>query len=82
MVGFDNTARRLFNANLYHGSTPELYEKLFISLVDYTSRNAEEEQFIFINAWNEWAESNYLEPDEKYKDAYLKATSESLYINC
>ena len=82
MVGFDNTARRLANAAICRGSTPELYKKLLMSLVDFTSRNSEEERLIFINAWNEWAESNYLEPDEEYGDGYLKATSDAIGINC
>jgi hypothetical protein len=82
MLGFDNTARLMNNATIFYDSTPEKYKTLLMSLVDFTSRNIEEERLIFINAWNEWAEGNYLEPDVKYDDAYLKATFEALNINC
>jgi hypothetical protein len=82
MVNFDNTARRLKDASIFLNSTPEEYKKLLVSLVDFTSRYKEEERLIFINAWNEWAEGNHLEPDEKFGDHYLKATKEALEINC
>jgi hypothetical protein len=82
MKGFDNTPRRMENASIFRGSNPEDYKKLLISLVDFVSRQSPNERLIFINAWNEWAEGNYLEPDEKYGDAYLRATSEAVGINC
>ena len=37
--------------------------------------------YIFLFAWNEWAESGYLEPDEKYKYKYLEALREALIEN-
>ncbi len=75
MLSWDNTARRKNAANIFYGATPLEYEKWLIGLVDHTRRfNKENEQLIFVNAWNEWAEGTHLEPDQKFGHQYLEAT--------
>ena len=46
---------------------------------EYTSdKLPENEQLLFINAWNEWGEGCHLEPDEKWGTAYLQALKDAL----
>jgi lipopolysaccharide biosynthesis protein len=75
---WDNTARRVFQSNVLK-NTPSLYKKWLKDCIEWTKENKhQEEQFVFINAWNEWAEGAHLEPDQKYGYAYLQATKEAL----
>ncbi|MGH9079032.1 MAG: glycoside hydrolase family 99-like domain-containing protein, partial [Acidimicrobiales bacterium] len=74
MVGWDNTARRPFGATIFEGATPEAYERWLRRAVDSVSTVREEENYLFIVAWNEWAEGNHLEPDQRYGRAFLDAT--------
>lgn len=75
---WDNTARRGVNATISTGSTPKLYGKWLKTIKDKFTPYSEEENFIFINAMNEWAEGNHLEPCIKYGRAYLEATQKAL----
>lgn len=71
---WDNSARRNTNAIIYKNSTPLLFKDWFKTMVDYTRKNMpQDQQFIFINAWNEWGEGCHLEPDEKWGYEYLEA---------
>lgn len=77
--GFDSTPRRPNNATVILNNTPELYEKWLSKTIDWTkSHNASEHQMVFINAWNEWAEGNYLEPDARDGRGYLEATKRAV----
>jgi len=75
MPSWDKTARRRNNADLWVGSTPDKYQSWLSRVIEQSrTRLPADEQLVFINAWNEWAEGCHLEPDLKYGRAYLEAT--------
>ncbi len=71
---FDNTPRRREGATILIDSSPELYEEWLTEVVQHFQPPSPEENFVFINAWNEWAEGNHLEPCGKWGRRYLEAT--------
>lgn len=75
MLEWDNTARRMENANIYTEFSPELFRKWLIRNHTYT-RLYSQDGIMFINAWNEWAEGSCLEPEEKYGTALLDIVKE------
>jgi hypothetical protein len=72
MPSWDNESRRPGHGNVMHGSTPELFREWMDRCFLRAKRNeAAHCPFVFVNAWNEWAEGAYLEPDRRFGYAYL-----------
>ena len=71
-VGWDNTARRGKNAIVMVESSPRLFEEQLSQMVSGVMHKHPQERVVFINAWNEWAEGMYLEPDQKHGHQYLE----------
>jgi lipopolysaccharide biosynthesis protein len=76
---WDNSARRRQRgAAIFHGSTPQLYQRWLEQTASRFEPPSHDENLIFINAWNEWAEGNHLEPCQRWGTAYLDATRDAL----
>lgn len=65
---WDNTPRRFQSGMVYTGCTPEVFGKTLRKIKD----KIDDSDFVFVNAWNEWGEGCYLEPDKQYGYEYLK----------
>ena len=77
--GFDNSPRRSLDAVIFIGANPQIYEEWLREVTAETlKRNQGDERIVFINAWNEWGEGNYLEPDILHGHAFLEATKRAL----
>ena len=77
--GWDNTARRRrAGGRVFVGSTPALYERWVRGVADRFEPYSPEENLLFVNAWNEWAEGNHLEPGQQWGRAYLEAHARAM----
>jgi hypothetical protein len=63
---------------IFRDSTPDRYEAWLRAVVDELRPFGPGEDLVFINAWNEWAEGNLLEPCRRWGRAYLEATRRAL----
>jgi len=75
-VDWDNTPRNV-NGLAYKGACPDKFGNYFKRLVNKVNENYED-SYIFVNAWNEWAEGAFLEPDERNEYGYLEAVKRAL----
>lgn len=72
---WDNSPRRINScSSIFAWSNPDLYSQWLSNCLNI----ADEGDFVFINAWNEWTEGAYLEPDLFWGHAYLEATWKAL----
>ncbi|MFG1417584.1 glycoside hydrolase family 99-like domain-containing protein [Xanthobacter sp. V0B-10] len=79
MPSWDNTARKGTAGNVFAGATPALFETWMRHLVaDACKQLPEDRRFVFVNAWNEWAEGTHLEPDREHGHANLRAVRNAL----
>lgn len=74
---FDHSPRSGSKGVIIHDSTPEKWGRLcreVAALVQSRDGNG----LLFIKAWNEWGEGNYLEPDLRFGTGYLEKTKTAL----
>lgn len=73
--GYDDTPRRGKRGSVIIGSTPNKFKDYMIRILTMAENSKSE--IVFINAWNEWGEGMYLEPDKEWGKSYLTALCEA-----
>ena len=76
-VDWDNTPRRHETGSVCIGASPEKFYRYMRRQIEHV-RQEYSNDYLFIFAWNEWAEGGYLEPDERYGRGYLDALRRAL----
>lgn len=70
---FDHSPRSAHRSIVVDQSTPEKWGQLCSDVSDLM--NDRKDDIVFVKAWNEWGEGNYLEPDLKHGRGYIEAMS-------
>ena len=78
LPNWDNTPRSGSRGIVFQEPTPELYRQVLRKAVSDVSAEPWEERIVFMKAWNEWAEGNYLEPSRRFGRRFLEVTKEEL----
>jgi len=77
VVSWDVSPRHGKNSLILHGGTPGQYRDWLVAASLRAAHLQPRHPMVFINAWNEWAEGAYLEPDSANGYKYLEATSQA-----
>lgn len=76
---WDNSPRYASEAFIIHNSSPQKFQEWLQALIqDTETRLPADRRFILVNAWNEWAESAVLDPDQRFGYAYLNSIGRAL----
>lgn len=76
---WDNTPRSKYRGVVVEGSTPDQFEGYLIAVRSLISNRQPSDRIVFLKAWNEWAEGNYVEPDNLFGRGYLEAIKSALF---
>jgi hypothetical protein len=78
LAGWDNTPRAGRAGIVLENFSPALFRTCLQKALTHVAAYPPAEKLIFIKAWNEWAEGNFLEPDEYFGTALLDTVRETM----
>lgn len=78
---WDHSPRSGKKAFILQNSTPSLFKTMVKNCINAVINRPFDSRIVFLKAWNEWAEGNFLEPEAKFGRGYLEAIKEENVIN-
>lgn len=81
LPNWDHSPRSGKKAFILQNSSPSLFKMLVNHCISGVIKRPFENRIVFLKAWNEWAEGNFLEPEAKFGRGYLEAIKEENIID-
>lgn len=78
--GYDRSPRAGRKAVVYYGRNPKAFSKAIKNSLKCVINRDYDHRLIFLNAWNEWGEGAYMEPDLQYGLQYIETLAKELYV--
>lgn len=69
---FDHSPRSANRGIILNNNSPRLWGNLCNKVSELVMGGNDKDHLLFIKAWNEWGEGNYLEPDSRYGKKYIE----------
>jgi hypothetical protein len=79
LPNWDNTPRSGSRGLVLSNCTPALFKTYLDKAIRRVAVRPAEEQVIFLKAWNEWAEGNFVEPDSRLGHGYLDVIRAAIF---
>ena len=75
---WDRTPRAGKNSEIVVDSTPDRFQETVETAIELIRQKEPEHQLLFLKAWNEWGEGDYVEPDLKFGHGYIQAIRQAI----
>ena len=75
---WDRSPRAGKRASVWYNYKPEYFKKQVKLALELIKDRPEQHRILFLMAWNEWGEGNYMEPDLEYGHGYINALREAI----
>lgn len=79
LAGYDRSPRAGRKAQIFYNFNPESWRLHVKDILSYVKDKEDDKKIVFLKSWNEWGESNYIEPDLKYGTAMLDILKQELF---
>ena len=77
---WDNTPRSGVRGSVLTDSTPQAFRRHLRAALKTVAGRPPEQRIVIVKSWNEWAEGNYLEPDQRYNRAFLEVVRDEVLV--